>query len=177
MFVPFLIKRLRQPAHRKFGCAVNRHARDPENPGGGGRVEQARIWCLFEIDKTGLRAIEHAPEIHINDQIIIFNRRFGKRATPTHTGIVKQNIHSPARRVPERRQRAVPIGAVPNIKPVLGALPGGQQRSRFRHPGFVDIGEPNEPALVREKLRHRAANARRSAGDEDGFAVYHDVPS
>jgi hypothetical protein len=96
-----------------------------------------------------------------------------KGAAFADPGIVEHDIKPFARICPKGGQGGLPLRGIAYVQLIRGALPLGQHRSGICHALTIDIGQPNEPALVRKMHGDRPANTRRATGNENRLACDH----
>ncbi len=65
---------------------------------------------------------------------------------PADAGIVEQNVHAPAGRLPELRDSLLPCRGVPHIEHAARALGGGYILLGFGNACFVHVIEADKPS-------------------------------
>ena len=165
---PFGIEAFGQCAHAELGSGIDRGPRCAIDSGGAGGVEQARTRRAgLQPGVRGLRAEQHAFQVDVQAAFDLGRVVFDQAAAQRDAGIVEHHVDPPAAGLGAVGEGHVPRLAVPNIQFVNGIFTRGEHGCGFAGSGFVDVGNPDEPALLAELDRNRAPDARSAAGNED----------
>lgn len=118
--LPLAVERFGHRTHAELGRRIGRHVGNTVEPRRTGGIEQAASRRLGEIGPRGLCAIDHAPEVDIDQHVDFRLLHFGQRTAESDARVVEHHVDAPAALLGEIGQRLVPREPVANVEAVEG---------------------------------------------------------